>query len=56
MTTTDRIRVEQVIIGRRRRWRLVDEKGRLHSNPLTDKARAYRQADEMNAKMERISR
>jgi hypothetical protein len=35
-------------------WSLQDEKGRLHSARIADKARAQRQAAVMNAKLEQI--
>jgi hypothetical protein len=37
-------------------WRLVDDKGRLHSARIADKARAQRQADQLNAQLDKVKR
>jgi len=48
----DRIRVERSGSG----WRLVDTKGRLHSARIKDRERCQRQADAMNARLERLGK
>jgi len=54
--TDGKDRIKVVPAQARGKWVLADRQGRLHSAVLKDKARAQRQADQMNARLDSIGR